>query len=227
MGLKSLNFSYLKSSPGKKFLMGLTGLVWAGFIFGHMAGNFLLFVSPDAYNSYGHFLVSGNIIYLIEAVLILSLMVHVFCAVNLVLNNKKAGGGSRYLVSSSGDKKVSLASKTMAIQGSLILFFIITHLRGFKFGTPYETIVNGVVMRDLYRLVIETFSNPIAFVWYMIALLILGFHLSHGFGSIFQSLGIKNTQNAKFFNKLSYVYALVVTLGFLSQPLYVFLLKAS
>jgi succinate dehydrogenase / fumarate reductase cytochrome b subunit len=125
----------------------------------------------------------------------------------------------------SGAKGVSLASQTMAIQGTLILVFVITHLIGFKFGAYYETTVNGVVMRDLHRLVVEVFSNPVAVAWYVIALILLGMHLSHGFGSIFQSLGLRTRSNAEKLNKLSWAYAVIVAGGFLSQPIYVFLTR--
>jgi succinate dehydrogenase / fumarate reductase cytochrome b subunit len=225
MGTAHLRFKYIFSAPGKKFMMGITGLVWAGFVLAHMAGNLLLFISADAYNTYGHLLASSNFIYIAEAVLILSLLVHIVCAVSLTIENKKARGNSRYAMTPSGSKGVSLASKTMAVHGSIILIFIITHLIAFKFGTYYETNVNGVVMRDLHRLVVEVFSNPLVVGWYTLALILLGFHLSHGFGSIFQSLGLRTRTNAAKLNKLSWTYAVIVASGFLAQPLYVFLTR--
>jgi succinate dehydrogenase / fumarate reductase cytochrome b subunit len=223
MGTSNRSFHYIFSTPGKKFVMGITGLIWAGFVFAHMAGNLLIFVSADAYNTYGHLLTSSYFIYFAEAILFLSLLIHVFCAVSLTKENKKARGNSRYAMTPSGSKGVTLASKTMAIQGSIILVFIIAHLVAFKFGTYYETTVNGVVMRDLHRLVVEVFSNPLAVAWYSLALILLGFHLSHGFGSIFQSLGLRTRTNAAKLNKLSWTYAVIVASGFLAQPLYVFL----
>ena len=105
---------FLGSTVGKKYLMGISGLVWAGFVMAHMAGNLLMFVSADAYNAYGHALVSGNIIYVAEAVLILALITHVFCAVSLTLHNRSARP-NRYAVAASGEKKVSGASRTMAV----------------------------------------------------------------------------------------------------------------
>lgn len=225
MATGSLGFSYFKSAPGKKLLMGLTGLVWSGFVFGHMAGNFLLFIGPDAYNLYGHMLTSGNIIYVIESILIISLLVHIVCAISLTLSNKKARGPNTYAMTSKSEKKIYTPSRYMAIQGSLLLFFIITHLIGFKFGTVYHTQIDGVIIRDLHRLVLEVFSQPVAVAWYLVALVALGFHLSHGFGSIFQSLGITNPRNAVVIKKMSYIYATVVSLGFIAQPLYVFLTR--
>lgn len=214
---------FLGSTVGKKYLMGITGLIWAGFVLAHMAGNLLIFVSTDAYNTYGHMLVSGNLIYVVEVTLVLALIVHVYTAISLTIHNRSAKG-SRYAVSASGKKRATLASRTMAIQGSIILVFVILHIEMFKFGTYYETTVNGVVMRDLARLMIETFQSPGYVAWYVVALILLGFHLSHGVGSTFQSLGLMEGTYRDLWKKLSYVYAFVVALGFIAQPLYLFLM---
>lgn len=214
---------FLGSTVGKKYLMGITGLIWAGFVLGHMAGNMLIFVSHDAYNTYGHMLTSGNLIYVIETVLVLALIVHVYTAISLTIQNKNAKG-SRYAVSASGNKRVSLASRTMAIQGSIILVFVILHIAMFKFGTYYETTVNGVAMRDLARLMVETFQSPGYVAWYVVALILLGFHLKHGVGSTFQSLGLMEGTYRGLWTKLSFVYGIIVALGFITQPLYLFLM---
>lgn len=213
---------FLGSTVGKKYLMGITGLIWAGFVLAHMAGNLLIFVSHDAYNAYGHALTSGNIIYIVEAILVSALLVHVFCALSLTKDNRVAKG-QRYAVTASGKKKVSLASRTMAVQGSLILVFVIWHLITFKFGTHYETTVNGVVMRDLARLMVEVFQSPGYVGWYLVCLVLLGFHLSHGVGSTFQSLGLMEGTYRNLWKKLSYGYAVIVALGFIAQPVYIFL----
>jgi succinate dehydrogenase / fumarate reductase cytochrome b subunit len=187
-----------------------------------MAGNLLIFVSNDAYNSYGHALTSGNIIYVAEAVLIIALIIHVGMAVSLTLANR-AAKPVRYAVAASGSKKASLASRTMAIQGSLVLAFIILHIITFKYGTHYDTTVNGVVMRDLARLIGEVFQDPGYVGWYIFCLILLGFHLSHGIGSTFQSLGLMEGTYRNTWKKLSYAYAIIVALGFISQPTYLFL----
>ena len=214
--------SFFKSTIGRKYLMGFTGLIWAGFVFGHMAGNLLMFVSPEAYNSYGHALTSGNVIYVIEAVLLSALVVHVICAVTLILDNKKARPQG-YAVSARGEKSVDLASRTMAVTGSLILVFVLSHLWTFKFGAHYSTVVQGVEMRDLYRLLIEVFSDPLYVTWYVVSLILLGFHLRHGVKSIFQSFGLLNEKSQNWIRALGLLYGGVVSLGFLAQPLMIFL----
>ena len=214
---------FFRSTVGKKYLMGLSGLVWAGFIFGHMAGNMLIFVSPDAYNSYGHAIVSNKILlYGTEATLIGALLLHVGLAINLTTLNRAAKGRS-WQLQPNGPKKLSFASNSMIVHGTIILLFIITHLITFKFGTYYETEVDGVKMRDLARLMAEVFSQPLALGWYAVCLALLFAHLTHGFGSIFQSFGLLHPSYQPKIRAASWAYAIVVTAGFLSQPLYVFL----
>lgn len=212
---------FFRSTIGKKYLMGLAGLIWAGFVLAHMAGNLLIFVSPEVYNLYSYALTSGKIIYVVEAILVLALIVHVYLAINLTLQNRSAKG-SRYAVKATGNKKARFASTTMGIQGSVILAFIILHLATFKYGPHYETTVNGVVMRDLAKLFIEVFQNPGYVVWYVVALVLLGFHLSHGVGSVFQSFGWMNGRYQPLLRKISVIYAVVVAAGFISQPVYVY-----
>lgn len=222
MSASSTARSFFLSSIGKKYIMGISGLVWAGFVMGHMLGNMLIFVGPDAYNKYGHAITSSGFIYVAEAALVFALLAHVTMAILLTAENRMARGKQRYAMTPSGPKGSSLASRTMAIQGSLILAFVILHLATFKYGTYYETTVDGVKMRDLARLFVEVFAQPGYVVWYVICLVLLGFHLSHGVGSIFQSFGLKNDHYAPLINKLSIIYALVVSLGFLAQPIYIF-----
>lgn len=216
---------FLKSTVGRKYLMGLTGLVWMGFIFTHMAGNMLILVSGDAYNSYGHAIVSNKIVlYGAEATILLALIVHVFCAITLTIQNRSSRN-SRYAMNPNGPKGATLASRTMAVQGSAVLAFIILHLITFKYGNYYETTVNGVVMRDLHKLILEVFQSPAYVAWYVVCLFLLMFHISHGAGSVFQSFGVLERKMQSGIKKFAWTYAIVVIGGFLSQPLYVFLQK--
>jgi succinate dehydrogenase / fumarate reductase cytochrome b subunit len=215
---------FIFTTIGRKYLMGLSGLVWVGFVFAHMAGNLLMFISSDAYNKYGYLLTSGYVIYAAEAVLIAALLTHVICAISLVLDNRKARGDHGYESRGTSTKKPSFASNWMAQQGTIILIFIITHLFTFKYGEKYETTVDGIVMRDLFRLVVEVFQQPAYVVGYLVCLALLGFHLSHGVRSIFQSFGLLTPQYQSLFTKIGYFYAIIVTAGFISQPLYVYLI---
>lgn len=218
--------SFIQSTVGKKYLMGLSGLIWAGFIFGHMAGNMTILVSPDMYNAYGHAIVSNKILlYGTEIGLVLALVTHVVLALLLTKQNRESRG-TRYASKPNGEKAASFASEWMAVHGSVILVFIILHLITFKYGPHYETTVNGVVMRDLARLIYEVFSNPLAVGWYLVALVLLGFHLTHGVRSIFQSFGLLHPAYQPVIKKAGIIYSIVVAGGFISQPLFVFLTRA-
>jgi succinate dehydrogenase / fumarate reductase, cytochrome b subunit len=212
---------FFSTYNGKKFLMGLAGLIWSGFVFVHMMGNFLLLKSADSYNVYAHNLTQGPLIYLIEAILLGALAVHFYCAISLTLENKKARGPEKYLVNpQSKEKGGGWISSTMWSQGIVLLCFLVFHIATFKYGTYYETTINGVVMRDLFRLVHEVFQNPQFVALYVVVLVVLGLHLSHGFWSAFQSLGLLNDSNRPFIKKMSRVYAITVFGGFVVQPIY-------
>jgi succinate dehydrogenase / fumarate reductase cytochrome b subunit len=215
--------SYLKSSIFKKFVMGLTGLGLAAFVFVHMAGNLLIFVSAEAYNTYGHKIVSNPLYPLISWGLVAMMLAHAFMGILLSAENNKAKS-SRYAVAPAASKDSSVASKTMIFSGSILLVFIITHLVGFKYGNYYEVTYHGVVMRDLFRLILEVFKNPVAVVWYIVALIVLCVHLRHGVASCFQSLGFNHPRYTPWVQKIGILYAVVVAFGFISQPLYVYLI---
>ncbi len=216
---------FFSSTIGKKYLMGLTGLIWAGFVFVHMAGNMTLLVSADMYNKYAHSIVSNKLLlYGTEIVLILALITHVGLAISLTVGNRKSKSTTSSL-KPNGVKRASLASKTMIIQGSILLLFIITHLATFKYGQYYETTIDGVKMRDLAKLVSEVFHKPEFVAWYVVSLLLLFAHLRHGFGSIFQSFGLLHPAYQCRIKAVSWIYAIIVTVGFLSQPLYVYLVS--
>ncbi len=217
--------NFFKSSVGKKYLMGLSGLVWAGFVAGHMAGNMTIFISKEAYNAYGHAIVSNKLLlYGTEGALIWALITHVVCAISLSFSNKKSKGAV-HGGSPNGSKGANLGSTWMAIQGSVVLAFVILHLATFKYGTHYETTVDGVVMRDLAKLMIEVFQQPGYIAWYVVSLILLGIHLSHGVRSIFQSFGLLHPAYQPIIRKAAIGYSVVVAGGFLSQPIFVFLMN--
>lgn len=214
---------FIKSTVGRKYIMAITGLVWMLFIIGHMLGNMLILVSSDLYNAYGHAIVSNKLLlYTTEVVLVLAILTHIITAFSLTIQNFTARDHG-YAVMPKGQKAASMRSRTMILQGSVILAFIILHLISFKYGTVYETNVNGTPMRDLHKLVVETFQQPLYVGWYVAALLILMMHLSHGAHSIFQTFGIMDRKLQKKLHGFAWAYAVIVVLGFISQPLYVFL----
>jgi len=209
---------YLSSTIGKKQIVGITGLGVSFFTLIHMSGNLLLFAGAEIYNKYSHNLVSNPMIYIAEAGLLLAFLTHVFFTVQLTMANRAAKGMSP----SQGTNKakgVSFAAKTAILSGLLLLAFLILHLITFKFGDYYEATYGGVVIRDIYRVALEKFQSPYYVGWYILCLLLLGLHLSHGISASFQSLGISNVRNGTL-KKIGWAFAILITAGFITQPLY-------
>jgi succinate dehydrogenase / fumarate reductase, cytochrome b subunit len=211
---------YFGSAIGRKQLMALTGLIWSGFVFTHMLANMLILFSADAYNKYSHALVSNPLIYLAEALLVLTLALHIFYGLKLTFENRRAKA-LKSAMPTNGPKAPRFQSKYMAYHGSLILAFVVLHLATFKYGTHYTTTVDGIEMRDLHRLVLEVFQSPGYVAWYLIALVFVGLHLSHGLWSSLSTLGFYHPERSKTLNVIGYLYAAVVAIGFMSQPIYV------
>lgn len=212
---------YLSSAIGRKQVMGITGLIWSGFVLTHMIGNMLIFVGPEAYNKYGHALTSNPLLFLAEGALLLTLLMHVYDGIMLTIKNKQARP-QKYAMPTNGDKSARFQSRFMIFHGSLLLVFIILHLITFKYGTHYSVTYDGVEMRDLFRLMVEVFQSPAYVAWYAVSMVAVGLHLSHGFYSAFASLGVYHPTYSYWLSKFGYFYGLIIALGFVSQPIYVF-----
>lgn len=207
-----------KSTVGRKVLMALTGLALIGFLVAHLTGNFLLYGGPKKFNDYGHALTSTPLLYVAEIGLLVVFFIHVWAAMTLRrVNHDARPEGYKVKANAGHTSRRNLASGNMIISGVVIVIFLVVHIVTLKYGTHYDSPEEGV--RDLHKLVLEKFSNPIYSGGYVIAMVILGFHLWHAFGSALQTLGIGHTRN---FARLGKLIALVLAIGFLSFPLYYF-----
>jgi succinate dehydrogenase / fumarate reductase cytochrome b subunit len=204
---------YFRSSIGRKHLVAITGLLLCGFLVGHLSGNLLLLVGPDAFNIYAHKLVSlGALLYLVEAGLALVFLVHLYLAIRLNLENKQACG--KYEMKKWTGRGTNFMSASMPYTGIVLLVFIILHLMNLKFGTNYPTEVDGVQMRDIYRTTVEYFQSPVNVIWYVVAMTCAGLHTAHGFASAFQSLGLNFPKYYPKIKIISYLYAATIAGGF-------------
>ncbi len=212
---------FLQSTIGRKQVVALTGAGLSLFVLSHMLGNMLLLVSAQAYNEYSHALISNKLIYVAELGLAAIFLAHIFFSVYLQIKNK-AARPERYAVQAKGYKATSPVSKTLAVQGILIFVFVVSHLRTFKFGPYYEVNYGQGPVRDLYRLVAEIFATPGYIFWYSFSMVVLGLHLAHGIKSMAQTMGANHPKYQKCIKCASYGYAVLVAVGFLIQPLYMF-----
>lgn len=214
---------WMGSTIGRKQLIAITGLGLSGFLFTHMLGNMLILVGPQAYNEYANALVSNRLLIVAEVGLLAMFVGHLLFALGISWSNYRARD-TRYAVRPSGPKRTSWAQRSLWAQGLLILVFLILHLITFKYGNHYSTDYGHGEIRDLHRLVVEVFQVPEYVIWYLVALLVLAFHLGHGVGSSLQTFGINHPRYEKGIRAFSILYAVVVIGGFISQPLYVFLI---
>ncbi len=214
--------NFFKSTIGRKQSVGLAGLLLSGFVLTHMLGNMLIFMGPRAYNEYSHALISNPLIYLAEAGLLLFFVVHIVWALQLQLRNWSSRE-TPYVIKPNREKRTSLTARTLWFQGIVILIFLVLHLITFKYGTFYNVNYGEGEIRDLFRLLVEVFQQPGYVVWYLIALILLAYHLSHGVASSIQTLGFNHPKYTPMVKKMGLGFALIVCLGFISQPLYIFL----
>lgn len=215
------------SSIGSKFLIALTGLFLVIFLIAHLAGNLLFIAGPDAFNEYSHKLISNPLVYVAEIGLVVLFVLHIVKTVGLVTGSYAARPeryAKRKWAKTKNDRsRKSFSSSTMIVTGTITLLFVITHLITFKYGTYYET-PEGI--RDLYRLQLAVFSNPGYVAFYIVAMVVILFHLWHGVSSAMQSLGFNNPTWAPRFIAGGRLLAVVLGLGFAALPIYTFVVGA-
>ena len=212
---------FLQRSVGQKFLVGLTGLGLCLYVLIHVSGNMLIFAGSERYNLYAHGLHEFFLIEALEIALLVSFAGHIVLALWLGWKNRSARG-EKYKYPASGDKKSALTHALLVFQGMALLAFLVWHLLTFKFGPYYEISHNGQTMRDIYRLVVEVFQNPLYVMGYSLALCILSIHLGRGFSASLRSLGVSHPRYIPWLEKFGWLFSALVSLGFLSQPFYVY-----
>jgi succinate dehydrogenase / fumarate reductase cytochrome b subunit len=166
---------------------------------------------------------------IMEPLLGLGFIIHIIWSFFLEYKNWKARP-VKYNKKNVSDSS-SWASRNMLVLGALVLVFLVMHIIDFfwviKFDphTMHSVTIDGVEMEDTYTLVATLFKGSIIYsVFYILGALLLGFHLSHGFWSAFQTLGLNNIYWMNRWKVIGYIYAVVVAVGFSVIPLY-FLIK--
>ena len=211
--------SFLNSSVGSKYLIAFTGLSLVGFLIGHLAGNLLVYVSPETYNHYSDKLIKNPLLIPAELGLVALFLLHAYKAVRMYLGAKAARPVAYAKKEPAGHtSRKTWASTTMILSGTFLLLFVPFHLKTFKYGPHYDSPEAGV--RDLWRLVVEVFSRPGYVVFYLVGMAVVGFHLWHGVSSSLQSLGIDRSGLGPTLRRIGWTVALVLALGFFSIPLY-------
>lgn len=216
----------LSSTLGKKLLMSLTGLFLISFLTIHLIGNLSIFSNDGglAFNAYAAFMSTNPLIGTVSYLLYAGIILHVAIAAILYFENSSARP-VKYKVQKAKANS-SWSSRSMTLLGVLILAFILLHLKDFwwqyKHDGGYQFVDDANGNKDIYMLVVQQFKTPFALISYLIGLLALYFHLSHGFQSAFQTLGLDHKKYTPVIKAIGIAYSIIVPLCFASMPLFIY-----
>ena len=203
---------------GKKVVMGVTGVIGIGFVILHSLGNLLIFQGSTALNAYSHFLKSSaELLWALRTLLIVAVVLHVIAAFQLT-RQSRAARPTGYVKHEA--QAATLASRTMRWGGVLILIFIVLHILHFTTGTIRPA---GVFSHeDVYSNVVRSFRIWWVALFYVVAMVALGFHLFHGAWSSMRSIGVSPPSPHPLHHRLSLLIAIFVWAAFTAVPVAVF-----
>jgi succinate dehydrogenase / fumarate reductase, cytochrome b subunit len=235
-GLADWISPFCKSSIGGKYFVAVTGLVLTGFVIVHMLGNLQVFLGPDAINSYAESLKkNGSLLWMVRLFLLTVFVVHIGMALRLNWQSKRA---RPIPYAYEQTVQASFASRHMVVTGLVILAFTIFHIAHFTLGivtgAHFQTTVfdsetqqkklvdayaNYLDLRDnqgrpdVYSMMIYGFRNPVLSLIYLVAQALLFLHLTHGVGSMFQTVGLNTPRAQGLIRGVAWTVALVVCVG--------------
>ncbi|MCH7396800.1 succinate dehydrogenase cytochrome b subunit [Belliella sp. DSM 107340] len=216
----------LNSTLGRKVLMALTGLFLILFLVVHLAGNLQLLI-PDggeAFNKYAATMANNPFIKVVSIGNFAFILIHVIYSIILSRHNKKSRPVGYSITKASSNS--TWASRNMGILGTFLLIFILVHLKGFyyevKFGSIPMTTYEGVEFKDVFAIVSAAYSNVLYVAFYVLSMGFLAFHLSHGFASAFQTLGLNHVKYSPLIRKVGLVFSILIPALFALIPLVMF-----
>lgn len=215
------------STLGRKLLMSLTGLFLISFLIVHLAGNLQLLKhdNGEAFNHYAEFMGSNALIQTVAKLNFFFIALHAIVSLILTMRNRDARGPEGYR--SNAKKKAAIwSSRNMGILGTLILIFIVIHLKDFwgvsKFGTLNQMTYGEETYGDLYALVIEWFHKGWYVALYVFCMAALAFHLWHGFQSAFQTLGLRHPKWTPLITFVGKAFSIIVPALFALIPIAIY-----
>jgi succinate dehydrogenase / fumarate reductase cytochrome b subunit len=225
--MATVSAGLFKSSLGRKYLMALSGLFLCTFLIVHCIGNLQLFKDDggQAFNEYTYFMTHNPLIKIVSYVNYILILLHVIDGFSLVMANKKARPQAYANVDQS--KSSTWSSRNMGILGTLILIFLIVHMRSFWFEMKFGSmpIINydgsDIAYKDMYKIVAEAFTQVWYVALYVICMFALAFHLFHGFQSAFQTFGINHHRYTPVIKAIGVgVFAIIIPALFAAMPLF-------
>jgi len=223
------NSALLQSSLAKKYWMAATGLFLCLFLIGHLIGNLQLLIPGEEgrlqFNEYALFMTSNPLVKILSYLTYFSILFHAIDGIVLTFQNKKAR--PKNYAYSRPSANSPWTSRNMGILGTIILVFIIVHMSQFWYVMHWGEIgVDSNNNKDLHTVVYTAFTDEnfglTYTIAYVIAMLAIAFHLSHGVQSAFQSLGLRTDKLKKAIFTFGYIFAIVVPLLFAVIPVYIY-----
>jgi succinate dehydrogenase / fumarate reductase, cytochrome b subunit len=216
---------FLSSSIGKKFIMGITGLFLISFLVVHCFINSLIFFNDGGktFNEGAEFMASNWLIRSMEIVLFAGIILHIVQALILTLQNRKAR--PIQYASFNGKANSTWYSRWMGLLGTLILMFMVIHLKHFWVVSRFtDHLASGEALalegqETLFTEMKEVFENPAAVVLYLISMVSLSFHLLHGFQSSFQTLGLNHKKYTPYIKKIGVAFSIFIPAIFAAMPI--------
>lgn len=207
------------SSIGRKVVMSVTGIALILFLTFHMCMNMVALFSGDAYNMICEFLGANWYALVATAGLAGLAVLHIVYAFILTAQNRKARGENRYEVTAR-NSKVEWASQNMLVLGIIVVLGLLLHLFNFWYNMMFAELIHdpwfgGLYATDGYGYIEQTFSNPVYVVLYIVWLVALWFHLTHGFWSALQTLGWNGKTWFCRWKVIGIAYTTLLMLGFL------------
>jgi succinate dehydrogenase / fumarate reductase cytochrome b subunit len=204
----------VRSSVGMKILMAVTGAILLIFVIVHFVGNLKVYMGAEEFNHYAEglrtfgspFFARGQLLWLLRIGLIVAVLIHIWAAVSLTLQSRRARK-VRYRQTES--LAFSYASKTMVWGGLTILAFVVFHLLHLTFGTVHPDFVPG----DAYSNFVVGFQSWPVSIAYIVAMVPLGFHLYHGTWSAFQTMGANNPRYNPVRRPVALTIAILIAAG--------------
>lgn len=195
-------FRMIKTSVGRKQLMAVTGLLIASFLFIHLAGNLLLFKGEDWYNGWSEVLIANPLTIYIEIGLLFLFIIHITMAVWVRTEDLINASYRKYDMSRWHGGR-TIGSATMLYTAIIILVYLLFHLIHFRFADKSV---------GVYQMVVSAFRSPLFVSIYIIGSVALAIHLSHGFQSAFQTLGINHIKYNIYIKIAGYLVAVCMAL---------------
>ena len=219
------NSVLIKSSLVKKYWMAITGLFLCLFLVGHLLGNLQLLLPADAasdsFNLYARFMTTNPIVKILSYLTYFGILFHAIDGILLTIQNKKARPVSYAYNKPSANS--NWASRNMGLLGTILLLFLIIHMRSFwyemHFGSVPTISIGGEEVKDLYAITTDAFEQLWYVLLYVVCMIAIAFHLTHGFSSAFQTLGANHPKYKQLVKNIGFAFGIIIPLAFAIIPL--------